>query len=485
VLAAASLLALAALAWQGRGLLTLGTGAPAAQPERTIAVLPFVDLSPGRDQAYFSDGLAEELLNALTRVPALRVTARASSFQFRSENRDFRAIGRRLNVASVLDGSVRRDAQRVRIAVRLVSAEDGFQRWSATYERQLDDVFAVQEEIARSVVAALRIALQKGAAASTPWSQPKHAEAYTAYLQGRHFYARRSKEDLDKAAAYYSKAIEIDSGYAAAWVGLAEVHHRQADNGYLPIDEGYRMARREVERALDFDPNLAWAHSELGWIKRAHEWDWQGAEAAHQRALALDPGSLSATIGAAVLAFNLGRLDEAISLDNRAIRLDPLSLGQHVNLGIHLYYAGRQEEAAAALMKVLELNPEFPITRVLLGRVLLARGEIQPALGEMERESDPVWRLYGLCLAYHAAGRVKDADATLAAFIKDHGDTMAFQIAETFAFRGRVDEAFEWLDRAFAQRDGGMADIKNNPLLRPLLRDARYAKLLNRMRLPE
>jgi tetratricopeptide (TPR) repeat protein len=244
------------------------------------------------------------------------------------------------------------------------------------------------------------------------------------------------------------------------------------------------MARREAERALDLDPKLAWAHSELGWIKRAHDWDWQGADAAYQRALALDPGSLSATIGAAVLAFNMGRLDEAIGLDHRAISLDPLSLGQRVNLGIHLYYAGRQEEAAAALNKVLEFNPEFPITRVLLGRVLLARGEIQAALSEMERESDTVWRLYGVCLAYHAAGRAKDADAALAAFIKNHGDTMAFQIAETFAFRGSVVQAFAWLDRALAQRDGGMADIKNNPLLRPLLGDARYARLLNRMRLP-
>lgn len=244
------------------------------------------------------------------------------------------------------------------------------------------------------------------------------------------------------------------------------------------------MARQEVERALALAPDLAYAHAEMGWIKRAHDWDWEGADAAYQRALALEPGSRAAVVGASVLAFTLGRLDEAIGLDARAIELDPLSVGPRINLGIHLYYAGRLGEAAGALTKALELSPEFPITRALLGRVLLLQGRPQEALAEIEREPDQVWRRYGLCLAYHAAGRAKEADATLAAFVKGYKDTMAFQIAEIFAYRGKPDEAFAWLDRAFAQRDGGMADLKNNPLLKPLEGDPRHAALFKRMRLP-
>jgi tetratricopeptide (TPR) repeat protein len=333
------------------------------------------------------------------------------------------------------------------------------------------------------VVAALQVTLLESPA-SIVSLQTKNPEAYTAVLQARHFWTRRGQGDLERAAVSFRKAIELDPGYANAWVGLAETHHRQADNGDLPAEEGYRMARQEVERALALAPDLAYAHAELGWIRRAHDWDWEGADAAYQRALALEPGSRAAVVGASVLAFTLGRLDEAIGLDARAIEIDPLSVGPRINLGIHLYYAGRLGEAAAAFTKALELSPEYPITRALLGRVLLLQGRPREALAEIEREPDQVWRRYGFCLAYHAAGRAKEADAALAAFVKDYKDTMAFQIAEIFAYRGKADEAFAWLDRAFAQRDGGMADLKNNPLLRSLQGDPRHAALFKRMRLP-
>jgi Tfp pilus assembly protein PilF len=371
----------------------------------------------------------------------------------------------------------------VRIWVRLVDARDGLHLWSETYERQVDDMFAVQEDIARAVASALKLTvLARPGPARSP--QTRDPEAHAAYLQGRYFYWRRGKEDLERAAAYYEDAIERDPSYAAAWAGLAEVHHRQADSGYLPVDEGYARARREVERALALDEGLALAHTEMGWIQRAHDWDWEGSDASYRRALELDPGSSAAVSGAGVLAFTLGRLDEAIELDRRAVAQDPLNVGTHMNTGFHAYYAGRMEEATAALNKALEVNPAFPIARVLLGRVLLARGRHGAALAEMERETDPVWRLFGLCLAYHAAGRTKEADAALAAFTRDHGGTMAFQAAEVFAYRGEVDRAFEWLDRAFALRDAGMADVKNDPLLKGLVGDPRHAALLRRLRLP-
>jgi serine/threonine protein kinase/Tfp pilus assembly protein PilF len=459
----------------------ISTAQPSAAP--SIAVLPFADMSANRDQEYFSDGLAEELLNDLAKIPGLRVTARTSSFQFKGKSEDLRVIGQKLNVASLLEGSVRKEGKRVRIRAQLINANDGLQLWSETYERQLDDIFTVQEDIARSVAGALKVTLL-GKNPSASSSQTKDAEAYNSYLQGRYFYGRRNKEDLERAISYYASAIERDSGYAAAWAGLAEAHHRQADNGYIPVDAGYRKAREEVERALALDKNLAEAHAEMGWIKRAHDWDWEGADAAYQRALTLDPGNATALRGAAVLAFTLGRLGEAIELDYRTVRLDPLNVPTHNNLGLHAYYAGRLDEAAVALKKALELNPDFPVARILLGRVYLAQSQRQQALNEMERETDPVWRLYGLCLAYQAVGRLTEADAALARFIKNHGETMAFQIAEVFAYRGEVDRSFEWLERAYALHDGGMADIKSDPLLKSLERDPRYTAFLKKMRLP-
>jgi serine/threonine protein kinase len=484
--AAAVLLALVTGLWLNhRSKSAAAKSVSPTQPSATssIAVLPFADLSANRDQEYFSDGLAEELLNDLTKIPGLRVTARTSSFQFRGKSEDLRVIGQKLNVDSVLEGSVRKEGKRVRIRAQLINANDGFNLWSETYERQLDDIFAVQEDIALAVAGALKVTLL-GKNTPTSSSQTKDAEAYNSYLQGRYFYGRRSKEDLERAISYYTSAIERDSGYAAAWAGLSEAHHRQADNGYIPVDEGYRKAREEVERALALNENLAEAQAEMGWIRRAHDWDWEGADAAYRRALMLDPGNATALRGAAVLAFTLGRLDEAIELDYRAVRLDPLSVPTHNNLGLHAYYAGRLDEAAGALKKALELNPDFPVARILLGRGYLAQSQPQQALEEMERETDPVWRLYGLCLAYQAVGRKKEADAALATFINNYGETMAFQIAEVFAYRGEIDRAFQWLERAYALHDGGMADIKNDPLLKSLVHDPRYAAFLKKMRLP-
>ena len=484
--AAVVLVALAAGLWlnhrsKSGKIKPVTTTQPSATP--SIAVLPFADMSTNQDQEYFSDGLAEELLNDLAKIPGLRVTARTSSFQFKGKNEDLRVIGQKLNVACVLEGSLRKEGKRVRIRAQLISAYDGFHLWSETYERQLDDIFAVQEDIARSVAGALKVTLLgKNTAVSS--SQTKDAEAYNSYLQGRYFYGRRSKEDLERAVSYYAAAIQRDSSYAAAWAGLAEVHHRQADNGYIPVDEGYRMAREEVERALVLDENLAEAQAEMGWIKRAHDWDWEGADAAYQRALMLDPGNATALRGAAVLAFTMGRLDEAIESDHRAVRLDPLNIPTHHNLGLHAYYAGRLDEAADALKKALELNPDRPGTRNLLGRVYLAQSQPQQALNEMERETDPVWHLYGLSLAYQAVGRKTEADAALAKFINTYGETMAFQIAEVFAYRGEIDRTFEWLERAYTLHDSGMADIKGDPLLKSLERDPRYTAFLKKMRLP-
>jgi serine/threonine protein kinase/TolB-like protein/Tfp pilus assembly protein PilF len=474
--------ALAAAFWLGRGrprpeTTTAQTGTP------SIAVLPFVNMSSDKEQEYFSDGLSEELLNDLAKIPGLRVAARTSSFQFKGKTEDLRTVGEKLNVGTILEGSVRKEGNRVRITAQLIKAADGFHMWSETYDRELKDVFAVQDEIARSVAGSLKVTLLGGKTA-TPSAQGTNADAYNAYLQGRYFLGRRSKENVEKALGYYEQAIKLDPAYAPAWVGLADAYSSLGDAGYLPVEEGYRKAREAADRALALDVNLAEAHAAMGLIKTNYDWDWAGADAAFQRALSLEPANAMVVLQAARLAAALGRFEEALALDRRAVTLDPLNTRAHFTLGLHAYYAGRLEEAAAAMKKALELNPERPLLHEMLSRIYLAQVRPQEALAEAEREPEEWSRLEGLALAYHALGRKKEADAALAELIAKHHADSAYQIAEVYAFRGEADRAFEWLERAYSQRDGGLAQMKGDPLLKSLERDPRYAAFLKKMRLP-
>jgi len=446
-------------------------------------VLPFVNMSDDKSQEYFSDGLAEELLNNLAKIPGLRVAARTSSFQFKGKTEDLRTVGEKLNVSSILEGSVRKEGNRVRISAQLIKTSDGFHLWSETYDRELKDVFAVQDEIARSVASSLKVALLGGnmAASST---KEKNPDAYNVYLQGRYFLERLGKENLEKSVSYFEQAIKLDPGYAPAWAGLALTRSYQAGAGYLPVEEGLPKAREAAERAMALDANLAEAHAAMGRIKTEYDWDWAGADASFQRALALEPGNATILWGAARLDAALGRFEEALALDRRAVELDPLNMSSHWNHGLHAYYAGRLEEAVSAFKKVLELNSERPTAHETLGQVYLAQSHPQEALAEMEREPEEGFRLQGLVLAYHALGRKKDSDAALAELIVKHAADSAFQIAEVYAFRGETDRAFEWLEHAYTQRDSGLAQLKGDPLLKGIERDPRYAAFLKKMHLP-
>jgi tetratricopeptide (TPR) repeat protein len=406
------------------------------------------------------------------------VAARTSSFQFKGEAADIADVGKQLRVGAILVGSVRKAGSRVRITAQLVKVADGFQLWSETYDRELDDIFAVQDDIARSVSDAL---LGKDGSSIAPGG---NTEAYNLFLQGKYFAARRNREDLEKAASYYEQALKIDPGFARAWVGLAGAHNDQADWGYVPLAEGYRQARQEVEKALQLDPDLAEAHASLGWIRLSHDWNWSGAHAAYRRALQLKPGSAKAVLGAACLAASLGRFEESIRLSRRAVELDPLSLTTYNNLGVHASKAGRLDEAEAAWRKALELNPEYPNAHALLGQLDLARSNPTAALQEIEREKEPSWRRQGLALVYHALGTKKEADAALRELLEKDKEDSAFQIAQVYAFRGEADEAFKWLERAHAQRDPGLAEMKGDLLLKSLESDPRYSAFLKKMRLP-
>jgi serine/threonine protein kinase/tetratricopeptide (TPR) repeat protein len=485
ILVPAAVLLIAAIAgalWLGRG--KQNSAGIAAQPGTpSIAVLPFVNMSSDKEQEYFSDGLSEELLNNLAKVPGLRVAARTSSFQFKGKAEDLRTVGEKLNVGTILEGSVRKEGNRVRITAQLIKVADGFHLWSETYDRELKDVFAVQDEIARSVASSLKVALL-GTNGTPSSAQGKNPEAYNAYLQGRYFLQQRTKENEEKATEYYERAIKLDPGYALAWAGLSEVLEARTSSGYLSTDEGNRQARDAAQRALALDPNLPEAHAAIGIIKTNYDWDWAGADAAFQRALALDAGNVTTIRNAARLSLALGRFDEALGLERRAVELDPLNTAVHFSHCLMAHYAGKLDEAVSACKKTLEISPARPLAHAFLGRINLAQLHSQDALAAAEQEPEEWAHLQGLALAYHALGRSKDSDAALAELIVKYATTSAFQIAEVYAFRGETDRAFEWLERAYASRDSGLAQFKGDPLLKSLEHDPRYAAFLKKMHLP-
>jgi tetratricopeptide (TPR) repeat protein len=311
-----------------------------------------------------------------------------------------------------------------------------------------------------------------------------NADAYNLYLQAGHLSARGTRESLEKAIGYYEQALKLDPGRAAYWAGLAAVHNRQASQGFVPVDDGFAKSREEVGKALALDPKMAEAHDILGFIRLTHDWDWEGADSSYRQAVRYGPGNAKVLGGAAALAGALGRFEEAIALYRRAIRLDPLNVVPHFNLGIDASYAGRLEEADAALREVLDLNPELPGAHTALGRIHLLRTKPEVALQEMEREKHDIWRCYGVALAYHALGRKNEADSALGELVGKYGKDAAFQAAEVYAFRQDAGKAMEWLERAYAQRDAGLAFLKGDPLLRNLEDDPRYRAFLRKMRLP-
>jgi len=458
---------------------------PSRQPlASSIAVLPFADMSPEENQQYFSDGLAEELLNHLAKTPGLRVAARTSSFQFRDKSADPAAIGKKLDVAAILEGSVRKEGKRVRISAELVKADDGFQLWSNTYDRDLNDVFAVQDDIARAITGELKLRLLNARSSDVP-QRGISPEAYNAYLQGRYFYERRTHDDLNRAYDYFQQAVKLDPNYARAWSALAWVLIARAENAEGPsFEQGYRDGRTAAERALQLDPGLAEAHAAIGRIKRGFDWDWAGADAAFQKALALEPQNSVVLLGASSLEASLGRFEDAVALNRRAVEIDPLSVVAHVSLGMHAYYAGRQDVATDAFQKSLAISPEGPEAHYLLGLVYLARSQPQQALAEFAKIPAGSERTVGEALAYNALGRKSEADATLQRLLNDYHEQAAYQIAEVYAFRGEADRAFQWLETARAHKDAGLAAIKGDPLLKNLYKDPRYAAFLQKMGLP-
>lgn len=458
----------------------------------SVAVLPFVNRSASAEDEYFSDGLADELLNLLSKIRGLRVAARASSFQFRGTREDLGTIGAKLNVATVLEGSVRKSGPRVRISVQLVRIADAAPLWSETYDRGLDDIFAVQDEIAQSVVQELRTTLLghgpeleasrevRAEVAKAARGRGTDPEAHRLYLQARYLIDRRTRDETLKGVEYLERALSRSPDFALAFAVLAQAYSRSADVGWLPLEEGYSRARLAVERALELEPDLAEAHAQLGWIRMIHDWDWRRAEASYRRALELAPGNSQALHGAGALAYNEGRLDEAIDFCRRALEQDPLNAGSYHNLGGMLRLTNLAE-AEEAYRKALELAPQRIATRAALALVLVARGRGEEALSMARSEPNAGFRQWSLAIVYQALGLSDDSREALSALIAMDASVWALQIAEAHAMRDETDEAFEWLERAYQNRDGGLTEMKVSDRLRALRSDPRWGTFLARM----
>jgi adenylate cyclase len=452
--------------------------------DKSIAVLPFVNMSSDPEQEFFSDGISEQVLDLLSRIPELRVIARTSSFSFKGKEVDVATIAQRLNVSHVLEGSVRKSGNRVRITAQLIRVTDSSHLWSNTYDRELKDIFAVQDEIAAAVVRQLKIALLGGELPIR--SAATNLEAYNLHLKARYLFDQHTDQGMAKAVEYYAAALAIDPLYAEAWTGLAEVQSVRADEGYMDYTVGADEARAAAQRALELDPTMAKAHFALGLVQFSHDWNWEAAQASFNRAIALDPNEAKALTAAGSMAQILGHDAAGIELCRQAVANNPIGAYERLSLGWNLAQAGQLDNAEREIRAGLELAPDFANGWYFLGLTLLLKGQPQLALKAMQREPSELWRLPGLPLAYYALGQKRQSEAALREPKAKYAETMPYQIALVHAYRGEIDEAFEWLDRAYVARDTGLAwYLKTDPFLANIRGDARYTALLGKMNLPQ
>jgi serine/threonine-protein kinase len=486
-LVGALLLVVAGIVFAARRLgLTRGAEVEGS-PMASAAVLPFANMSPGKDQEYFSDGLTEELITALSQVPGLRVAARTSSFQFKGMSADVREIGRKLDVGTVLEGSVRRSGDRLRVTAQLVSAKNGYQLWSASYDRSLADVFTVQEDIARAIVSALRVRLGARADSSLAARPTRDLAAYDLYLQGRFAWNQRSEATLPQAVRYFEQATARDSGFARAYAGLADAYILLPSYASVSPALAWPKAKAAAERALALDSTLAEAYTSLAYGTMLNEWNWTRADALFKRAIAQDPAYANAHHWYADFLTGRGRLEEALLEMRRAAELDPLSRVIGSEVGWVLYTMHRDDEAIAQLERILRLDPNFGHSYMELGFAQIGKGRYQEAIISLQHALELGGKYAhvpaALAAAYAASGNRKAAIVVL----HDLEQRSAHEYVTPFAFAivctalGRKTEAFRWLHKGIDERDIFLPENFNDPLLDPLRSDPRYPELVRRM----
>jgi TolB-like protein/Flp pilus assembly protein TadD len=460
---------------------TLRQSEAAIGPQKSIAVLPLLNESGDPGDEYFSDGLSEELIAALAQINGLKVIGRSSSFRFKDRHEEPKAIGEKLGVSTLLEGTVRKQGDKVRIVAELINAADGIELWTRTFDRELKDIFAVQEEIARAVAESLKVTLL--GSDSTQRSAPKNVEAHNAYLQGHFHFQRRNLEDYRKAVSYFDQAIRLDSDYALAYAERSEAWTFIGDlTGQH--EPAWSKARSDAEKAVAIAPTLAEARAALGWVRFFVDWKFTEGLSELKRAKELSPSNPTANDLLARVILYLGRLDEAERQARQAVELDPLSVIAQGNLARVLLFAGKLDEADAAARKAAELQPASASSHRWQVVAAVLRGDRETALREAQLEPDEGYRRFELALAQQLQGDRQAADAALADLIANGRDLLAYQIAEVYAVRGETDKAFEWLQIAFDDHDTGTLTLLVDPLLRDLRPDPRYKTLLTKLGLP-
>jgi tetratricopeptide (TPR) repeat protein len=405
------------------------------------------------------------------------VTSRSSAFSFKGQNLDVPTMAAKLNVAHVLEGSVRKSGNQLRIVAQLIEVETDTHLWSETYDRELKSVFAIQDEIAAAIVDALQITLL----GKKPKATETNPEAYALYLQARHFANQITEEGPERVETMLKQALEIDPDFAPAWTELGNVYIAQAGMTIRPVDEGIELARQAIQKALDLDPQYGPAYAALALLEMNYDFDFAAASQNLQQARALNPGDISVLMNAAHLNRLHGRLDEAIDLYQQAVVLDPVSYSAHVYLGVCYSRANRLDEAADSARMVLSLSPSGFFGHYFLGIVLLMQGDAQAALAEMERETSDAFRPQGMAIVQHELGNAGASDAALQELLECCAAGAAYQIAQVYAIRGEIDLAFDWLDRAYANRDGAMANMPTSTWFANLHDDPRWDLFLEKM----
>jgi adenylate cyclase len=460
------------------------TPAALAPAPRSVAVLPFVDMSEKKDQEYFADGMTEEIISLLATVPDLRVPARTSSFYFRGKSTKVPDIARELGVAQILEGSIRRSGNQIRVTAQLARADNGFHLWSQTYDRDLHDVFKVQDEIATAVVQALQISLMGG-----PLTRQKggtqNLEAYLLYLRSEKENRAYSATALKEARKHAEQAIRLDPDFILAWIMLGWINTSSAQLRVLPVRDGYERARQLGQHALQVSPDLTDAHLLLGYIHRTYDWDWAAAQSEARQGLALDPKHWYALEFNGQVAASIGDWDGAERYFRQVLVNDPLNDQTHWDLGTTLYRAGRFAAAETAYRKLIELAPDYAWAHAYLAKTLLAESKTEAALAMAEQEADEANRLDVLPIVLQAAGRHAEADEALKALATKYADSDAYYVATNYAYRDDHDLALQWLERAYQQKDAGFVEIVGEPLFKNLANDPRYKAFLRKMNLPD
>jgi TolB-like protein len=456
-----------------------------AVTQKSIAVLPFADMSEKKDQEYFADGMAEEIIDLLAKVPDLRIPARTSSFYFKGKQAKIPEIARELSVANILEGSVRRSGNRLRVTAQLVRADSGFHLWSQTYDRDVHDVFNVQDDIANAVVQALQITLM-GGPLTRQQGGTQNLAAYQLYLRARAGSLTNNVPELEASQGYLQQAIKLDGDFALAWTALGFVNCELAEVRAAPPAQGFEECRKLAQHALELSPSIAYTHFVLGYVCRTYDWDWAAAQEEAQRALAIDSRSPQALQLAGQIAATLGHWDEGERQLRAGLDRDPLNTYLLFNLANTLYRAGRYADAEASYRRLVEIAPKFAWVYMYLAKTLLADRKPELALATLEQERDEGDRLDVLPMALWALGRKEESDAALKTLIDKFASADAYFVAMNHAYRGDRVSALQWLDRAYRQREISIGiEIVGEPMFRNLADDPTYKSLLRTLQLPD